>query len=131
MIALGDGVTRCRDRRSRVVGGLGGFAEEMQVPGVGMRKIPDGVDYAEAASFTVAYLTAYVALVRRARIAAGEMAARAWRGRRCGMAAVDLGRVLGAKVIATASSDAKREFLKEYGADHVLPSSGFRERSRI
>ena len=44
-----------------------------------------------------------------------------------GLAAVDLGRVYGAKVIATASSDAKRSFLKDYGADLVLPSSGFRE----
>src|SRR4029079_6766255 len=44
-----------------------------------------------------------------------------------GLAAVDLGKVLGAKVIATASSEAKRAFLRDYGADHVLPSSGFRE----
>ena len=44
-----------------------------------------------------------------------------------GLAAVDLGRHLGAKVIATASSDAKRVFLKDYGADLVLPSSGFRD----
>src|SRR4029077_8912554 len=42
-------------------------------------------------------------------------------------AAVDLGRLLGATVIATASTDEKRAFLKDYGADHVLPSSGFRE----
>ena len=44
-----------------------------------------------------------------------------------GLAAVDLGMHLGAKVIATASSDAKRAFLESYGADLVLPSSGFRE----
>ena len=44
-----------------------------------------------------------------------------------GLAAVDLGKLLGASVIATASTEAKRDFLKDYGADHVLPSSGFRE----
>ncbi|HEY1962102.1 MAG TPA: zinc-binding dehydrogenase, partial [Rhizomicrobium sp.] len=44
-----------------------------------------------------------------------------------GLAAVDLGRMLGATVIATASTEEKRAFLKDYGARHVLPSSGFRE----
>jgi NADPH2:quinone reductase len=43
------------------------------------------------------------------------------------LAAVDLGKVLGANVIATASSEEKRAFLKSYGADHVLASSGFRD----
>jgi NADPH2:quinone reductase len=43
-----------------------------------------------------------------------------------GLAAVDLGKALGARVIATASTETKRNFVKEYGADHVLPSSGFR-----
>ncbi len=44
-----------------------------------------------------------------------------------GLAAVDLGKLLGARVIATASTEEKRAFLKSYGADHALPSQGFRE----
>jgi NADPH2:quinone reductase len=127
VIALGDGVTNVAIGDRVIVGGLGGYAEERQVPAASLRKIPDGVGYAEAAAFTVAYLTAYVALVRRAQLQAGEWLLVHGAAGGVGLAAVDLGRVLGAKVIATASSDAKRAFLKEYGADHVLPSSGFRE----
>jgi NADPH2:quinone reductase len=127
VIALGDGVTNVALGDRVIVGGLGGYAEEMQVPAAGLRKIPDGVGYAEAAAFTVAYLTAYVALVRRAELQAGEWLLVHGAAGGVGLAAVDLGRVLGAKVIATASSDAKRDFLKAYGANYVLPLSGFRE----
>src|SRR6201999_2376525 len=74
-----------------------------------------------------AYLTAYVALVRRAELQAGEWLLVHGAAGGVGLAAVDLGRVLGARVIATASTEAKREFLTKYGADHVLPSSGFRD----
>jgi NADPH2:quinone reductase len=127
VIALGEGVTNIAIGDRVIVGGLGGYAQEMQVPAAGLRKIPDGVGYAEAAAFTVAYLTAYVALVRRAELQSGEWLLVHGAAGGVGLAAVDLGRVLGARVIATASSDAKRAFLKDYGADHVLPSTGFRE----
>jgi NADPH:quinone reductase len=127
VIALGEGVSNVKLGDRVIVGGLGGYAEEMQVPAASLRQIPNGVGYAEAASFTVAYLTAYVALVRRARLEAGEWLLVHGAAGGVGLAAVDLGRHLGAKVIATASSDAKRAFLKDYGADLVLPSSGFRD----
>jgi NADPH2:quinone reductase len=110
-----------------ITGGLGCYAEEVRVPAAGLRRIPDGVGFAEAASFTVAYLTAYVALVRRGELQPGEWLLVHGAAGGVGLAAVDLGKMLGARVIATASSDAKRAFLKDYGADHVLPSSGFRE----
>ena len=127
VIAVGDGVTNVKIGDRVICGGLGGYAEEMQVAAASLRKIPTGIDYAQAASFTVAYLTAYVALVRRARLEAGEWLLVHGAAGGVGLAAVDLGKHLGAKVIATASSDAKRAFLKDYGADLVLPSSGFRE----
>jgi NADPH:quinone reductase len=127
VIALGEGVTSVAIGDRVIVGGLGGYAQEMQVPAAGLRKIPEGVGYAEAAAFTVAYLTAYVALVRRAELQPSEWLLVHGAAGGVGLAAVDLGRVLGAKVIATASSDAKRAFLQDYGADHVLPSTGFRE----
>jgi NADPH2:quinone reductase len=127
VIAVGAGVTNVKAGDRVIVGGLGCYAEEMQVPAAALRLIPDGVGYAEAAAFTVAYLTAYVALVRRARLEAGEWLLVHGAAGGVGLAAVDLGRHLSAKVIATASSDAKRAFLKDYGADLVLPSSGFRE----
>ena len=127
VIALGDGVTNVKIGDRVICGGLGGYAEEMQVAAASLRKIPTGIGYAEAASFTVAYLTAYVALVRRARLEAGEWLLVHGAAGGVGLAAVDLGKHLGAKVIATASTPVKRDFLKSYGADHVLEPSGFRE----
>lgn len=127
VVAVGDGVSNVKIGDRVIVGGLGGYAEEMQVPAAALRMIPPGVGYAEAASFTVAYLTAYVALVRRARLEAGEWLLVHGAAGGVGLAAVDLGRHLGAKVIATASTDAKRAFLKDYGADHVLEPHGFRD----
>ncbi len=127
VIAVGEAVTTVKVGDRVICGGLGGYAEEMQVAAASLRTIPQGIGYSEAASFTVAYLTAYVALVRRARLEAGEWLLVHGAAGGVGLAAVDLGRHLGAKVIATASTQAKRDFLKTYGADHVLESSGFRE----
>jgi NADPH2:quinone reductase len=127
VIAVGAGVSNVNIGDRVITGGLGSYAEEIQVAAAGLRRIPDGVGYGEAASFTVAYLTAYVALVRRGELQANEWLLVHGAAGGVGLAAVDLGKILGAKVIATASSDAKRAFLRDYGADHVLPSSGFRE----
>ncbi len=127
VIAVGADVKNVAVGDRVITGGLGSYAEELQVAAQGLRKIPDGVGYAEAASFTVAYLTAYVALVCRGELQAGEWLLVHGAAGGVGLAAVDLGKVLGAKVIATASSETKRAFLKDYGADHVLPSEGFRE----
>lgn len=128
MIAVGSGVTRFKVG-DRVVGGAlsGGFAEEAQGPESSYRPIPGSADYAVASAYTTAYLTAYVSLVRRSELAKGETLLVHGAAGGVGLAAVDLGKVLGATVIATASSNEKRAFLKDYGADHVLPSSSFRE----
>lgn len=127
VIAVGNSVSEVKIGERVILGGLGCYAEEAQVAASSLRKIPDGVGYGEAAGFTVAYLTAYVALVRRAQLQSGEWLLVHGAAGGVGLAAVDLGKYLGAKVIATASSEAKRTFLKGYGADHVLAPSGFRE----
>ena len=127
VIAVGSDVTGVKVGDRVVCGGNGSYAEEMQIAAAALRRIPDGVGYAEAASFTVAYLTAYVSHVRRTQLQAGEWLLVHGAAGGVGLAAVDLGKVLGAKVIATASTETKRAFLKDYGADHVLPSTGFRE----
>jgi NADPH2:quinone reductase len=128
VIAVGSGVTKLKVG-DRVVGGAlaGGFAQEAQGPESSYRPIPGDADYAVASAYTTAYLTAYVSLVRRGGLAKGETLLVHGAAGGVGLAAVDLGKVLGATVIATASSEEKRAFLKDYGADHVLPSSGFRE----
>jgi NADPH2:quinone reductase len=127
VIAVGDGVTNVKVGDRTIVGALGCFAEEIQVAATALRPIPPKIDYATAAGFTAAYLTAYVGLVRRAQIATGEWLLVHGAAGGVGLAAVDLGKALGARVIATASTDEKREFLVYYGADHVLPSSDFRD----
>ena len=113
----------------RVVGGTktGSFAEESIAPAAALRKIPAAMDYIAASAFPAAYMTAYVAFYRRGNLQAGETVLIHGAAGGVGVAAVDLALHLGAKVIATASSDEKRAFLSERGAHLVLPSSGFRE----
>ncbi len=128
VIAVGDGVHGFSPG-DRVMGGgiAGAFAEEVQRPAAVLRRIPGGVDFVTAAGFTAAYVTAYVGLVRCARLQQGETLLVLGAAGGVGLAAVDLGKALGATVIAAASTEDKRAFLKSYGADHVLPAQGFRE----
>lgn len=114
----------------RVVAGLriGGFAEEVNVPAEACRPIPGSMDFVKAAAYPAAYLTAYVALVIRGNLKAGETLLVHGSTGGVGMAAVDMGKILGATVIATSASDEKLEVVKARGADHVLNvTRGFRE----
>lgn len=126
--AVGPGVSHTLG--SRVAGGVrfGAFAEYALVPEAGLHPIPETMDFDAAAAFPAAYLTAYVALVRRARIEPGETLLVHGASGGVGLAAVDMGKRLGATVIATSGSDKKLERLKALGADHVLNANdGFRE----
>lgn len=129
IVALGEGDYAGFTIGDRVCGGarIGGFAEYVSVPLSGLRFKPAALDMAQASAYGAAYLTAYVALVRRGVLQAGETLLVHGAAGGVGLAAVDLGLKLGATVIATASSAEKRDFLKGYGAHHVLESSGFRE----
>jgi NADPH:quinone reductase len=126
--AVGEGVTGLAPGDA-VVGGnrVGAFSEYAVVPAAALRKKPAAISFAAAASYGAAYLTAYVALVRRGNLQAGETLLVHGASGGVGLAAVDVGRLLGAKVIATSASAAKRKILEDYGADHVLPDSEFRE----
>jgi len=126
--ALGPGVTQWKVGDA-VVGGTrtGGFAEFAIAPAAALSPKPPAMDYPEASSYGAVYLTAHVALVRRARIEKGEWLLVHGAAGGTGLACVDLGKHLGARVIATASTPAKRDFLLSYGADHVLASQDFRE----
>jgi NADPH:quinone reductase len=128
VVAVGDGVARVKAGDKVVVGSrFGCYAEEIVVPEGAVRALPSGFDYAKGAAYPAAYLTAYVGLVRRGLLQRGETLLVHGAAGGVGLAAVDLGKLLGARVIATASTEEKRAFLKNYGADHVLPPSGFRE----
>ena len=128
IVACGKGVTGFSVGDKVVVGVRNGcFAEEIVAPLASIRALPPGFSYEQGAAYPAAYLTAYVALVRRGNLQPGETLLVHGAAGGVGLAAVDVGKVLGAKVIATASTEEKRSFLMSYGADHVLPSSGFRE----
>lgn len=86
------------------------------------------MDWAQAASFPAAWLTAYVSLVRRGQLQRGETLLVHGAAGGVGMAAVDLGLLLGARVIATAGSQAKLDVLKARGAHHVIDyTTGFKD----
>lgn len=113
-----------------VVAGLriGGFAEEVNAAAAACRPIPKGMDFVKAAAYPAAYLTAYVALVVRGNLKAGETLLVHGSTGGVGLAAVEVGKLLGATVIATSASDEKLKAVKERGADHVLNvTKGFRE----
>lgn len=108
---------------------FGGFADFAVVQAEGLQRKPENLSFDQAASYSAAYLTAYVALVRRGRLQAGETLLVHGASGGVGMAAVDVGKLLGATVIATGGSDEKLEKVKAYGADHVINTGdGFREK---
>ncbi len=112
-----------------VCGGLGTFADYMVMPAERLRKIPDSLDFATAAATGSAYLTAYVGLVRRGVLRKNEWLLVHGAAGGVGLAAVDLGKYLGAKIIATASSDEKLALIAERFAPEAVINinDGFRE----
>ena len=112
-----------------ICGGLGTFAEYMIMPADRLRKIPDNLDFAKAAATGSAYLTAYVGLVRRGLLQKDEWLLVHGASGGVGLAAVDLGKYLGAKIIATTSSDAKLKIIDAaFSPEAVLNvNDGFRE----
>ena len=129
VIEVGDDVKSFTIDDSVIVSGkTGSFAEEIIAAEDLLRLKPDSLNWEQAASFTVAYLTAYVALVCRGNIESGESLLVHGAAGGVGLAAVDLGMHYGANVIATSASSSKREFLSSYGAHHVLPDSGFKDK---
>lgn len=99
---------------------FGAFAEEVTVSAGQVVPLPAGFDYAEGATFLAAYGTAWHALVDRAALKAGEVLLVHGAGGGTGLAAVEVGKYLGATVIAVASSEAKLAAARAKGADHGL-----------
>jgi len=127
--ALGVGVSDWEIGDRVVFGGLGSFAEYMLMPAESLRKIPDNLDFATAAATGSAYLTAYVGLVRRGLLQKDEWLLVHGAAGGVGLAAVDLGKHLGAKIIATASSDKKLKIIADKFAPEAVinVNQGFRE----
>src|SRR6266540_5954623 len=96
--------------------GWGGLAEKIAVDAGSLVPIPDGVDYAAASSFLYAYGTSHYALKDRGHVQPGETLVVLGAAGGVGLAAVELGALMGATVIAAASNDEKLELCREYGA---------------
>jgi NADPH2:quinone reductase len=126
--AMGEGVSGLAPGQ-RVAGGVrtGAFAEYLTVAAGAVEPVPDAMTLSQAASYPAAYSTAYVSLVSRARLEAGETLLVHGASGGVGMAAIDVGRILGARVLATTGSLQKREALLAYGAEAVFPAPGFRD----
>lgn len=117
-IAGVDGVTV--GDRVMVKARFGCYAEEIVAAPEQLAPLPPNFDFAQGATFLAAHGTAYHALIDRARIAPGETLLVHGAGGGVGLAAVELGKVLGATVIAAASSEDKLEVASARGADHLV-----------
>ncbi|MBN8808813.1 MAG: NADPH:quinone oxidoreductase family protein [Sphingomonas sp.] len=107
---------------------VGGFADLVAVDAAQVRHIPAGIDFATAASVGAAYSTAYVGLVRLARVQPGEWVLVHGASGGVGLAALDLATALGCRTIATSRSPDKLAVLtRDYAPDATLPATSFRE----
>lgn len=121
VVAVGAGVTHIKEGDAVCFGARsGGFAEGLNVDADAVEPIPGHMGYAKAASYRAAYLTAYVALVVRGRLQPDEWLLVHGATGGVGMAAVDLGKHYGAKVIGTGGRDDKLAVVKSRGADAVI-----------
>ena len=102
--------------------GTGGLAEAACVRIERLLPIPDRMSFAQAAGFQIAYGTSHLALSHRARLQPGETLLVLGAAGGVGLTAVELGKRMGAKVIACARGAAKLEIAREAGADHLIDS---------
>ena len=121
--AVGDGVRGigAGDRvLAMLMSGGGAFAEFSIAPSSRVFRIPEAMDFAEAAAMPVVYHTSYFALTKRAALQGGEWLLVHAGASGVGMAAIQIGVAMGARVIATAGSGAKLDFCRLQGAGHAI-----------
>jgi len=125
VLAVGEGVEgrQIGDRVMAVTHfftGQGGFADECLVLDDFCLPVPEGMTNAEAAGFLIPFHTAYIALAARAKIRAGESLLVLGGAGGTGQAAIQVGKALGARVLATAGGPEKNEFCRGLGADQSI-----------
>jgi NADPH2:quinone reductase len=98
----------------------GGFSEEVSVPADKIFHMPDKMDFKIASGFIMTYGTSYYALKHRAQLKSGETLLVLGAAGGVGLAAVELGKIMGAQVIASASTDDKLMVCKKSGADELI-----------
>ncbi len=118
---VGEGVTGfAPGDRVLASSGLGGFAEVAVVGAAGAHKLPEGMSFEEGAALPIIYPTSYAGLVFRGNLAAGETLLVQAAAGGVGTAAVQIGKALGARVIATAGGADKLEVARRCGADVLI-----------
>ncbi|WP_199458010.1 MULTISPECIES: NADPH:quinone oxidoreductase family protein [unclassified Marinobacter] len=121
VIEVGEKVTRFKPGdRVAALTGFGAFAEEVVAPESNLLPIPDNMPDEKAAGFMMVYGTSYYALKQRANLQPGETLLVLGASGGVGLAAVELGKAMGAKVIAAASSSEKLRIAKDAGADELI-----------
>ncbi|WP_280153893.1 NADPH:quinone oxidoreductase family protein [Piscinibacter sp. XHJ-5] len=130
--AVGPGVTGIAPG-DRVIAATtwGGYAEEVVAEAKRIIPMPDGMDFDTAATFVLTYGTSHHALKDRAALQPGETLLVLGAAGGVGLAAVELGKAMGARVIAAASSDDKLATCREHGADETINYSTDDLRERI
>ncbi|WP_374572970.1 NADPH:quinone oxidoreductase family protein [Phenylobacterium sp.] len=128
--ALGEGVEGLAVGQRVMAQAAGGFAEYALAPAASVVPLPDKLDFAAASGLRINYLTALHGLRQRAMLRPGERLLVLGAAGGVGAAAVQVGRLLGAQVVAAASTEAKRAFCLEHGADQAIDTDpeGWRDR---
>ncbi len=119
--AIGKNVTHLQIGDKVMYGSVfGGFAEEVKAKAAAVFKMPPTMDFITAASSMLTYGTSYHALVNRANLQQGETLLVLGAAGGVGTAAIQIGKALGATIIAAASTDEKLKFCQENGADYTI-----------
>jgi NADPH2:quinone reductase len=119
--AVGDKVRTVKvGDRVAAISSLGSYAEKVAAPERSVMKLPDGMDAADACALLCGYSTSHHALRQRGQLKAGETLCVLGASGATGIAAVQIGKAIGARVIGVASTGEKRRLAREAGADETL-----------
>ncbi len=129
---LGEGVTGWKPGERVIAGSTwGGFAQEIAVEADRLLRMPERMDFVSASAFLLTYGTSYHALKDRALLQPGETLLVLGASGGVGLSAIQIGKAMGARVIAAASSDAKLAVCKQHGADELINYASEDLRARV
>jgi len=121
IVELGEGVSHLHTwQRVIALSNMGGYAEKARIAATHVLPLPDAIHVNEGAALVTAHATAHHALKQRAKLQPGETLVVTGAAGGTGLAAVQIGKTMGAKVIAVCSTEEKLALAKEYGADVLI-----------
>ena len=128
VIEVGENVTKFKiGDRVAALSQLGGYAEQTAVIESSVFKIPNDMSFDDSCALLCAYGTSHYALKQRGQLKKNETLVVLGASGSTGIAAIQIGKIIGAKVIAVASTEEKRQIAKEYGADITLGYDNLKE----